>query len=81
MSGLGHNEMTIRVLEDGTLRIETGDMGGVAHKQADDFLKEVQRLMGGQVEVTKSKDAHHHHHGHDQAHDHAHDHDHLKGGH
>ena len=37
---------------------------------ADNFLKEVARLMGGDVEITKLKQTHHH------VHDHVHDHDH-----
>jgi len=69
--------MTIEVLADGTLKIETGDMGGVAHKAADDMLDELQRAMGGAVEVTDVKGhAGHQHHFHD-AHGHTHDHDHV----
>ena len=75
MPGLPKETMDVRVLEDGTVRVETGNMGaGVAHKGADDFLKELARLLGGEEEVTKLKHAHGHHH--DHAHEHGEDHTH-----
>ena len=59
-------QIEIVVLEDGTLRIETGDMGsGPTHKTADDFLKMVTQLMGGGVEVAKTLDHHHHGYAHE----------------
>ena len=67
-------QMNVRVLDDGTVRVETGDMGGVSHKAADDFIKELQRLMGGapaEVKSTKGH-AHQHAHGHEHGHDHHH---------
>lgn len=65
-------QMEIRVLEDGTIRVETNDMGsGVVHKAADDFLKMVAQLMGGEVDTTKVKQGHHHHHDHGHDHEHA----------
>lgn len=73
MSALKPGQMSVTILDDGTVRMETGDMGGVTHKAADDFLKEVQRLLGGAVEVKSTKgQAHHHHHDHEHGHDHQH---------
>lgn len=69
---LGKGEMDIRILEDGTVRAETGDMGGVTHQQADNFLKELARLMGGDVDVGKVKQGHVHVHEHEHTHDHEH---------
>lgn len=62
---LGKGQMGVQVLADGVIRVETGDMGGVAHKAADDFLKELARLMGGDVEVKQVQGVRHTH-----AHDH-----------
>jgi hypothetical protein len=55
-------EIDVQILDDGRLRIETGDMGGVAHKAADDFLKFCEQMMGGAVERAKAEHAHQHHH-------------------
>lgn len=56
-------KIVIDVLEDGTLRIETGDMGkGVVHTQADAALGEIARLMGGATEKQKLPQRHRHHH-------------------
>lgn len=68
---LNPGQMKLRILEDGTVRVETSDMGGVSHKSADDFLKEVARLLGGDVE-TKQLQGHRHAHTHDHDHDHHH---------
>lgn len=63
-------EIDVRVLADGTLRIESADMSGVAHKAADEFFKEVTRLLGGDFSDTKLRPHSHHHDEHE--HDHVH---------
>lgn len=63
--------MDIRILADGTIRVETSSMAGPQHKAADDFLKELVALMGGSVEVTKVRPMQHHHDDHDHDHEHA----------
>lgn len=65
------NTFEIKIEADGTLRIESGSMAGVAHQSADEFLKEVARLMGGAVVTNKVAQAthHHHHHHHDHSHE------------
>jgi hypothetical protein len=67
-------QIGIEVLKDGSLKIETGDMSGPLHKDADDLLTLIQTLMGGSVEKKSLDHGHHHHHEHD--HDHEHDHHH-----
>ena len=62
----------VRVLADGQVKAETGDMGGASHMAADNFLKYLATLLGGEVTETKAAEAHHHHHGH--THGHGHDH-------
>ena len=69
---LPKGKMQVTILDDGTVKTESGDMGGVSHKSADQFYAEVARLMGGTVTDVKLKEAHHHHHEHEAAHEHQH---------
>jgi hypothetical protein len=62
-------EMTLTVLEDGTLKIETGNLAGDHHASADEFIRELHKLLGGKRE-TKSTKEHHHHHQHQHEHHH-----------
>lgn len=71
----GKGQFLIEILADGRVRIETGDMGGVHHKSADELLKGLEGLLGGPVTQEPVKHAHHHGHAHDHAHDHSHAHD------
>lgn len=64
----GKGEIDVTILDDGTVKSETGDMSGALHQTADNFLKELARLMGGAVAETKAKHAHTHSHTH--SHDH-----------
>lgn len=72
---VGKGQVDVRILEDGTVRTETGDMSGVSHKAADDFMKLLAELMGGDVVDQKVKQGHVHHHDHEHDHDHSHDHE------
>lgn len=69
---LKKGEMECEVLEDGTIRVETSDMGGPNHQSADEFLKEVKRLAGGEVTTEKVKSTHTHNHQHGGGHHHQH---------
>lgn len=64
--------MTVDILPDGRVRVESGDMGGVQHQSADDFMTGFTRLLGGEVTTEKVEEGHHHHHefGDDQHHHH-----------
>lgn len=62
MSKLAKGQMDIRILEDGTVRTETSDMAGVSHKAADDFLKVLAELLGGEVTDVKLVKGHSHQH-------------------
>lgn len=64
----------VKVLGDGQTRAETGDMGGASHMAADNFMKYLATLLGGEVVDTKVQHGHEHHHGH--THGHGHDHTH-----
>jgi hypothetical protein len=67
-------QMEITILDDGRIKVETDDMSGPQHKTADEFLKMVSRLAGGEVTEQKRDRGHRHAH----THDHSHDHDHHK---
>ena len=60
--------MRIDILEDGTVKVTTDKVSDVNHLSADELLKLMDQLLGG--EVTKEKSPH--------AHTHAHQHDHKK---
>jgi len=61
------NSFNINILEDGALSINTDDFSPEVHKQADEFIKYLGELMGGEV-VVKEK------HTHSKQHQHSHDH-------
>ena len=64
------DQMNIEVLEDGTIRFDTGAFSGKNHQSAEDFLALVEEMAGGDANRSPKKDAkkaHHHHH---KAHNH-----------
>jgi hypothetical protein len=60
--------ITVDVLPDGTVRVETGDMGGVDHKSADSFMADLALYMGGTPIDTKVEHGHSHTHSHTHGH-------------
>lgn len=70
------DEIQIEILEDGTIKSTTDKVSGANHANAEQFLRYVGQLAGGET-TTRNRKGHHHTHGHDHTHDH--DHDHLKG--
>jgi hypothetical protein len=53
--------LKLTILEDGTIRTETEGISGANHASADAFVKGIDALMGGKVEV-KQKRKHTHTH-------------------
>lgn len=68
--------ITVRVLPDGSVRIETDKIDDAAHVRAERFLSEVQKLLGGEATRQRRTDVHHdtHDHNHEGEHDHDHSH-------
>lgn len=62
--------IAIEILPDGTIKVTTNTISPANHMSADQFLREIERLTGG--ETTKSKNRH--------GHIHAHIHGHIKQG-
>ena len=50
----------VEVLEDGTLKVTTDQISTANHRNADEFLKLVKSLVGGEVETTKRTRGHTH---------------------
>lgn len=67
--------MRVEILPDGTIKTTTDPISGANHQTAENFLKTVTTLTGGDVTRQKRGNTHHHHHGHTHTHDHA-DHNH-----
>ena len=57
------------ILEDGTITIETDAVSGKNHQSADDMLKSLASMMGGDVDVKKKR-GHVHSHSHAGTHQH-----------
>jgi hypothetical protein len=51
------DKIKFEILEDGTLSVETDAISGQNHMSADEFLKTVEKLVGG-TSTTKHKDGH-----------------------
>jgi hypothetical protein len=63
--------ITITILEDGTIRMETDEVGQANHLSAEKFLETVSRLAGGETETVRKPQAHSHsHHGKTHVHSH-----------
>ena len=61
-----NDKIKITILEDGTIRVETDQVGQANHMSADNFLKMMAQLAGGPTMVTKKgAGLHHHHHDHE----------------
>lgn len=68
--------LTIEILEDGTIKTTSDAVSGANHANAEQFLKYMATLAGGETTRVKRADAHAHH-SHDHTHgDHDHDHEH-----
>lgn len=64
--------LQIEILEDGTIKTTSDAVSGANHANAEQFLKHMATLAGGETTRVKRADAHHHHHHHDHDTDHHH---------
>jgi truncated hemoglobin YjbI len=63
------NQFNIEILEDGTISVDSDSFDPQVHKSADEFVRFLGEMMGGEVVVREkrshAKQYHHHHdHGH-----------------
>lgn len=66
--------MQIEILEDGTIKTTTDPISGANHQNAEEFLRTMARLAGGETTRVRRGDAHSHTHthAHGEEHDHSH---------
>ena len=57
--------LTIEILADGTIKVTTDQISPANHLSADQFLKLISELTGGETTITKNRRAHTHHHEHE----------------
>jgi hypothetical protein len=50
--------MSIEILEDGTISVETNDISGKNHVSADEFLEMIEDLGGGSRATSPKKRSH-----------------------
>jgi hypothetical protein len=62
------DSIRIRILEDGTIRIETDAVSQANHMSAEQLLRDVAAACGGESTRQRKSAAHTHHHAHDHAH-------------
>lgn len=66
----------VEILEDGTLKFTTDPISGSNHANAEEALRFIARMAGGETTRVKRSDVHHahgHHHHHGEGdHDHEH---------
>lgn len=62
------DKFTIEVLDDGTLKIDTDGISPANHKQADELLKTLVTMLGGNMVQVKKKTRHQHTHLHKHEH-------------
>jgi hypothetical protein len=58
------DQITVTVLDDGSVTVETDDLEGPNHMQAERLVEFMARLMGGETQTTKKRQGHVHHHEH-----------------
>ena len=56
----------IEVLEDGTIKVTTDQISPANHLSADNFLKMIEQLAGGETTKTKNRKVRSHVHQHGQ---------------
>lgn len=61
------DKMTFTVLDDGTIRTETEGVSAMNHASADKFVKGIDGLLAGKVDI-KQKARHSHAHTHNHTH-------------
>ena len=57
--------LVIEILADGTIKVSTDSISPANHLSADQFLKFLSELAGGETTATKNRHTHTHHHEHE----------------
>ena len=67
-----NDEIEIEILLDGGIKVTTDPVSGANHQNAEQFLREMGRLAGG--DTTRAR-RHNHKHQHNHTHEHEHEHE------
>ena len=70
------DKFTVEILKDGTFKIETDAISDAAHVSAEDLLRELFRLAGGESTIEFKDPLHVKEQGHSHGHGHGHSHSH-----
>jgi hypothetical protein len=57
------DKLKITILQDGTIRVETDEVGQANHLSADKFLQAMARMAGGETTTERKGKGHVHQHG------------------
>jgi len=66
------DQLKIEILEDGTIKTTSDDVSAANHDTAEQFLRAMARLAGGETVRETRKDIKGYHHGHDHKDDQLH---------
>lgn len=50
---MASDEMTVTILEDGSMKVDTGPISGPNHLSAENFIKGVVDACGGKAKTTR----------------------------
>jgi hypothetical protein len=64
------DDLTVEFLPNGQIKVSTDAVSQANHALAENFLRVLSELAGGESVRTKRGTAHNHHHGHSHEHDH-----------
>jgi hypothetical protein len=59
--------INIKILDDGTIEMKTSEISIGNHISADQLVAEMEKMMGGLVDIKPNKEAGVHNHNHQQA--------------
>ncbi len=62
------DNITINVLDDGSVQVITDGVSSVNHTSADNLVAMIAKLAGGETNVKKRKEGHTHSHSHSHSH-------------
>ena len=62
------DSINIEILDDGRVKILTDTISAANHRNADELLEAIEKLMAGGSTKAKRKQKHGHHHTHDHIH-------------
>ena len=72
-SGMAAGTLTITILPDGRIRIDTGSFAGAQHASAEAAIPAIAAALGVTIEDVRARVVHAHNHEHTHNHNHEHE--------